>query len=197
MNIFKKIEKILSFWNSYGGKLVKTLGLLLFISGCAVKVNTYYDEKVSFDDYQSFCWFTQCTFTIDGPEYLKKDSAAVEVFKLAIVEELERKGYNYDANDPDFLLHLHIVVEEQEGILSSPYSQGDPDQWQGSFPFEDWENRPYLYLKGSMIIDIADASESRMVWRSDAVEYLDITTDLSDSQLRNGVRKSLKDFPPK
>ena len=169
---------------------------MLFFSSCAVKVNTVYDQQVDFEEYQRFCWFENCEFTIDGPAYVKKDSAAVEAFKTAIVEELERKGYTYDPNNPDFLLHMHIVVKEQEGVLSSPYSSGDPDHWQGAFPFEVWSNQTYTYLEGSLIIDVADAEESRMVWRSDAVEYLDINTDITDTRLRKGVRKALKDFPP-
>ena len=172
------------------------LTVALIFSGCAVKVNTVYDHTARFNDYHTFCWFENCQFTIEGPVYLSKDSATVEAFKQAIVSELERKGYVYDQNDPDFLLHMHVVVEEQHGYLSSPYSSGDPDGWQGAFPFEAWENQNYLYLKGSLIIDIADAESAKMVWRSDAVEYLDITTDISDTRLRRGVRKVLRDFPP-
>ena len=171
--------------------------LVIFLfSSCAVKVNTVYDHTASFEDYRTFCWFENCEFTIDGPVYLKKDSATVETFKQAIVEELERKGYVYDQDNPDFLLHMNIVVEEQQGVMTTPYSAGERDDWQGSFPFEIWDNQPYTYLRGSLIIDIADANDGKMVWRSDAVEYLDITADISDSRLRRGVKKVLRDFPP-
>ncbi len=172
------------------------LASLFLLASCAVKVNTQYDRKTTFDHYQKFCWFENCEFTIDGPAYLNKDSASIQSFQAAIVEELERKGYQYDPNNPDFLLHMHIVVEEQEGVLSSPYSSGDAEAWQGAFPFEAWENKTYTYLKGSLLIDIADAAESKMVWRSDAVEYLDLTSDITDTRLRKGVRRALRDFPP-
>jgi hypothetical protein len=172
------------------------LASLILLANCAVKVNTQYDHNAPFDQYQTFCWFENCEFTIDGPVYLKKDSATIQSFQSAIVNELERKGYVYDQNNPDFLLHMHIVVEEQEGVMSSPYIDGDQSGWEGAFPFEAWENQTYTYLKGSLLIDIADANESKMVWRSDAVEYLDITTDISETQLRKGVRKALKKFPP-
>lgn len=180
---------------------VRQAGLLnliffLLLSGCAVKVNTVYDQAASFDEYQKFCWFENCQFTIDGPVYLQKDSATIEAFKTAIVQELQRKGYTYDQNNPDFLLHMHIVVEEQQGVMTSPYSAGERDEWQGAFPFEIWDNQPYTYLRGSLIIDIADAEASKMIWRSDAVEYLDIKADITDSRLRKGVRRVLKDFPP-
>jgi len=170
--------------------------VIFLFSSCAVKVNTIYDQTAPFKDYHTFCWFENCEFTIEGPVYLKKDSATVEAFKQAIVEELERKGYVYDQDNPDFLLHMHVVVEEQQGLLASPYYQGDGADWQGAFPFESWENQNYLYLKGSLIIDIADADQFKMIWRSDAVEYLDFTTDIAESRLRKGVRRALKNFPP-
>lgn len=173
------------------------LWTILLLSSCSVKVNTFYDKTAAFENYKTFCWLTQCEFTIEGPEYLRKDSATVEVFKNAIVDELERKGFTYDENNPDFLLYMHIVIEEQEGINTSPYVSGDPDHWQGAFPVEEaFIDQTYIYLKGSMIIDIADAKESIMVWRSDVVRYMDINPDITESELKRGVKQALKKFPP-
>lgn len=171
------------------------IGATSLMVGCAVKVNTYYDESADYSSYNTFCWFENCEFTVDGPVYLKNDSLTVEVFKTAIVQELEQKGYVYDNNNPDFLLHLHIVVEEKVGLMSSPYSLDEYDP-QDAFPLGLWDDQPYTYLKGSIIIDIADAEESKMVWRSDVAEYMDITTDLTDSRLKRGIRKALSKFPP-
>ena len=161
-----------------------------------MKVNTAYDASAPFESYERFCWFDNCQFTIDAPEYIKTDSATVEIYKDAIVQELEDKGYIYDANNPDFLLYMHIVVEEKQTLLASPYTQGDPEDWQGAFPIGNGPSKTYIYLKGSLVIDIADATESRMVWRSDVVEYLDLVTDVTESRLRKGIKKALKEFPP-
>lgn len=185
--INRSVERISAFW--------WLIGLTSLLVSCAVKVNTYYDKTAKYSSYQTFCWFENCEFTVDGPVYLKNDSLTVEVFKAAIIEELEQKGYKYDNNNPDFLLHLHVVVEEKEGLMNSPYSLDEYDP-QDAFPLGLWDDQPYTYLKGSVIIDIADAAESRMIWRSDVVEYMDITTDLTDSRLRRGIKKALGKFPP-
>ena len=189
-----------SVLRKFAGKMLSILScyvvLVMFGSGCALKVNTAYDASAPFETYERFCWFDNCQFTIDAPEYIKTDSATVEIYKDAIVQELKGKGYIYDANNPDFLLYMHIVMEEKQTLLVSPYTQGDPEDWQGAFPIGDSPSRTYTYLKGSMVIDIADATESRMVWRSDVVEYLDLVTDVTESRLRKGVKKALKEFPP-
>ena len=195
----KLIEERRLFAYSGKGRNVTIICILFLgwmIAGCAVTVNTIYDESVSYEKYQRFCWFDNCQFTIDGPVYIQKDSATVALYQQAIVEELQRRGYIYDQNNPDFLLHMHIVLDEQEGSLASAYYHGDPDQWEGAIFFGSWDDQKYLYLKGSLIIDIADAEEGTMVWRSEAVEYLDITGDISDTHMRRGIKKVLKKFPP-
>lgn len=169
------------------------VGTMWFLSGCAVKVKTFYDKTASFDQYNNFCWFTGCEFAIDGPDYIKKDSASVEIFKQAITDELLRKGFTYDENNPDFLVYMRILVEEEETIISSPYGEED---WV-IHAIEQFEGQPYVYLKGSIVIDIADAEESTMVWRSDAVRYIDLNPDVTQGNIQKGVRSALKKFPPK
>ena len=166
---------------------------ILLLSSCTIKVKTFYDESAPFDQYEKFCWFTGCEFTIDGPDYIKKDSASVDVFRNAITDELKRKGFIYDENNPDFLVYVQILVEEKETVISSPY---DEEDW-GVHAVEQFATQPYVYLKGSMVIDIADAEESNMVWRSDAVSYMTLNPDVTESNIAKGVRQALKKFPPK
>ncbi len=172
-------------------------GTILLLSGCvSVKVKTIYDETADFENYQTFCWFSGCEFIIEGPDYLKKDSATVEIFKKAIVQELESKGFVRDENNPDFLLYLHVVVEEKEGQVWTPY-EGYDDYNQEYYPLGKFLEQKYYYLEGSMIIDMADAKTSKMVWRSDALRYLDINLNVTDKSIKRGIRMALKKFPPK
>ena len=171
------------------------VSMMLLTSCAAVKVETLYDQETSFDDYKTFCWFTGCEFKIDGPDYIKKDSATVALFQNAIVNELTKKGFIQDEDNPDFLIYMLIVVEEREGQLWSATESFDTFG-DGAFPPGIFMDQTYHYLKGSMIIDIADAATSRMVWRSDAVRYMDINPDLDEKEIQRGVAKALKKFPP-
>lgn len=167
----------------------------IFLCSCAVKVNTFYDHTAPFAQYETFCWFTGCQFTIEGPDYLQKDSAAVESFKQAIVKELNGKGYRYDDQQPDFLVYLQIVVEEKQTTIASPINTDDSYSWGRTYS-EDFVEETYVYLKGSMILDIADASNSKMVWRSDAVRYLALNPEIDQKAITTGVKRALKNFPP-
>ena len=169
---------------------------MLLLSGCMIKVNTFYDNEASFDDYQTFCWFTGCQFTIEGPDYLKKDSTVVNAFKDAIVNELMEKGFAYNEDNPDFLIYMQIVVEEEQSIIASPVNVDQSYDWGRTYAQEDFVEETYIFLKGSMIIDVADAASSRMVWRSDAVRYLNLMPELDPRSIEVGVKKALKKFPP-
>ena len=61
---------------------------------------------------------------------------------------------------------------------------------------EEFVEDLYVYLKGSMIIDIADAASGKMVWRSDAVRYLALNPEIDSKTIAGGVKRALRKFPP-
>lgn len=177
-------------------KYLSIIGIIILVNSCAsVRVKTLYDQNTDFGKYKTFCWFSGCEFTIQGPSYLKKDSATVELFKTAIVDQLEQKGFTQNENNPDFLLFMHIVVEEREGRVLTPYDLYD-EYDRPYYILEGFGPQTYIYLRGSMIIDIADAKSSEMIWRSDAVQYMDIYPDITEKKVARGIKRALKKFPP-
>ena len=177
--------------------MIRHVIFILLFSSCAVKVNTFYDKTAVFDDYQTFCWFTGCQFTIEGPDYLKKDSAAVDAFKNAIVEELNTKGFTYNEDQPDFLIYVQIIMEEEQTVIASPINVYESYDWGRTYSQDDFVQETYVYLKGSLIIDVADAASGRMVWRSDVVRYLTLKPEMDQRSIAVGVKRALKMFPPK
>ena len=162
------------------------------LSSC-VNVKIISDPGARFDEYTSFCWFQGCEFEIDGPDYLKSDSSTVEEFRTSIVQELEKKGYVLDDESPDFLLYMHVVVDEEIGYLRLPRwlsEEEPPPNWQG-----EMAGQQYIYLKGSLIIDMADVKSSEMIWRADAVEYFDLTQEIDQRVIEKGVKRALRKFP--
>jgi hypothetical protein len=43
---------------------------------------------------------------------------------------------------------------------------------------------------------MADKAESRMVWQSHAISYMESHPDLSEKNIRRGIKLVLKNFPP-
>jgi hypothetical protein len=170
--------------------------LLLFILftfwlvGCNTSVHNSYDRTIDFTKYKTFCWMTGCEFNFNGPEYLN-DSLLRERIKISLVKELERKGLKEDSNNPDLLIGFTIAVKDEQAVIY--HRSDDSPAFYQPLP----EDREVInYLKGSLIIGMADRAESRIVWQSEAVSYMELNPDFSEKNIRKGIKIVLKDFPP-
>jgi hypothetical protein len=61
----------------------------------------------------------------------------------------------------------------------------------------NWIREVINYQKGSLIIGMADAKESRMVWQSHVSAYMETKPDLSEANINKGIKQALKNYPPK
>ncbi len=171
-------------------RFVLSVVLVITAISCNIKVNSSYDHRIDFTKYKTFCWLNGCDFTYTGPTYLN-DSLLREKIKNAIIAELEEKGLKHDDNNPDLLIDFHISVENESSVVY--HHRDDEPYYFQPFP----ELKVIDYLKGTIVIDMVDKSESRMVWRSESIGYMDVHPDLSEKNIRRGIGTTLKKFPPK
>ncbi len=161
------------------------------VSSCSIQVKETYDHQVDFSKYKTFCWMNGCEFKFEGPSYLN-DSLLRENLKTSIVRELEQKGLIQNTDNPDLLIGFTITVNDEQAIIYHR-SEDSPVYYK---PLES-DREIINYLKGSLIIGMADNAESRMVWQSHAIGYMDLNPDLSEKNIRKGIKMVLKNFPPK
>lgn len=164
---------------------------VLLLAGCRIETKESYDHTIDFSKYKTFCWMTGCEFKFNGPEYLN-DSLLRESLKTSIIKELESKGLKEDSNNPDLLVGFTITVKDEQAIIYHR-AEDSPIYYQ---PLET-EREVINYLKGTVIIGLADRAESKMVWQSVAVSYMELNPDFSEKNIRKGIKMVLKDFPPK
>lgn len=170
-------------------KFILLFIIVALVTGCAMHIQTLYDHETDFGHYKTFCWMSGCEFTITGPAYLN-DSLLRENIKKAIVTELNNKGLVLDNNNPDLLVSFNISVKNEEAII---YHREDETPYIRSF---DATTEIVNYLKGSMVIGIADKKESKVVWESFANRYMELYPDLSEKNIAKGIHLILKKFPP-
>lgn len=166
-------------------------GLIFLFASCSLKIQNTYDRQVDFSKYKTFCWMSGCEFKFTGPVYLN-DSLIRENLKMAIVDELKAKGLTEDPNNPDLLVGFTITVKDEQAIVYHP-AEDTPIYIK---PLET-EKEVINYLRGSLIIGMADRKESRMVWQSHAVSYMETNPELTEKSIRKGIKTVLKNYPPK
>lgn len=165
-------------------------GLMLIIGSCD-HIKTDYDPKTDFTQYKTFCWLQGCEFTFTGPAYMN-DSMVQEAVKQAIIAELNTKGLQYNDNTPDLLIDFHITIENEKVIYYHGI-EDDPNYYRTSF----LQPESIILTKGSLLIHLVDRNRSEVVWQSHAEGHMDNSPDLSPENIRTGIRKVLKDYPPK
>ena len=105
--------------------------------------------------------------------------------------EMESKGFNYNKTNPDLIVDFHIVITDEE-VITYHLHEGEPDYYRTTFMQPEKIN----LTKGSIIIHIVDRQEGELIWQSKASGYLDVQTNITEKQIRKGIKKLLKEFPP-
>lgn len=161
--------------------------IVLLCSSCMVNVKTAYDPKVNFTKYHTFCWLKGCEFTFSGPAYMK-EKVVEEMMQKAIIDVMKKKNIAYNNDMPDLLMDVHVLVKED--VAYAYHLPNDEMVVLLSGPEE------IIMLKGTIVLDLVDKKTSTVVWRSEAVSYMERNPELTEENFRKGIKKALKKFPP-
>ncbi len=163
---------------------------LALISSCAeIKVRSSSDPKVNFDEYKTWCWLNGCTPTFEGPDYIYPEPILEEIVNLMAVE-MQRKGYIQTDENADLMLNFQIQVTKDSALSTFVHEE--------SLPL--WENAKeediyYHFLKGTLIIDVADREKGTIIWRSVTQKYIPQFPDIAHTEVEKGIRKAMRKFP--
>jgi len=172
---------------------VTILASLFFIAitGCSVTVKETFDTQADFTRYKTYCWMDGCDFSFKDTQHWD-DSLAYKKIRKAIEKELKQKGLIQSTHNPDLLIGFTITVKDEQAIV---YHRAE-DSPIFIKPL-DLDKEVVNYLKGSLIIGMADAKESRMVWQSHAISYMETKPELTEKNIRKGIKTVLRNYPPK
>ncbi|MEQ8627372.1 DUF4136 domain-containing protein [Ekhidna sp.] len=163
------------------------------LTACAVTVKTYQNPDQSFDDFETWCWLEGCEVTYQGPDYLY-DKKVVDEIANAVAYNMYKKGYQQGDDQSDLMVNFFMVVEEDSAEVGGFYD----GTYQGE---REWLTMLYpeyqKFLKGSLVIDVIDRENSELVWRSNAVKYMELNPIYDKKEIWNGVTKAMKKLPEK
>lgn len=179
--------------------IVMAAGWLL---GCATTPNVEYDDEVRFSEYRSFAWAPPEQGDVEDPVL---DSGLLDRrVKRAVSSVLTDRGFEeVPPEEADFLVTYHTATRErvtsQNVRVHLTYGYGYPyyPAWYGSryYPHAPYSRESRSYREGTLMIDIVDRDEERLIWRgwrSGEVRQSRYT----EEQVLAQVRSILSDFPP-
>ena len=196
----------------------------LVLSGCATtKFTSDYDQAQDFGAYQTFAWAGESPMTVLGTTHVPptlEPRIANEVRG-----EFEAKGYRYveSLEQADFGVSFTVGSRSSTEVIKSPETFWvNQTNWRWGrtyYPaYPGVYRRPVAvgvatpvtvnttevraYTEGTLAIDIYDVKSKAPVWHGAGTKTVDASQTVGrlggiDSEnIRKGVAKILKDFPP-
>ncbi len=168
-----------------------TIGVVAAAGCSSTQVRTDFDPYSEFRQLRSYMWVER---TFGSPSHPGVDSPLVERrVHNAVDGELVSRGYQkLTSGTPDFLIAYHVVASDRIEVQSDNSGYGYYGYPYGNSVYT------YEYLKGTLILDIIDARDNKLIWRGWASKALDDDPkpEHVDMYVKKAVRKILKQFPP-
>ena len=167
------------------------------IAGCGsgISVTHDYDRHADFASLKTFAWLDVPNTGVGSVKAaVERNSLLDKRIKNAVNAQLAAQGYEMDEMNPDFVMMYHTGVDDKIDVTDWGYGY--------SYAGPYWGGRNvsvYQYTQGTLILDIIQASDKQLIWRSQA----QATINENDSQekreerLNAAVAKMLAEFPPK
>lgn len=141
---------------------------LLLNSCSSISVVTDYDRSADFTKYKSYNIKTM-EWTGEGsvdPKRLSKRN--LEAIQTNIELNMDKKGYVKSAN-PDLWITYYIKVDTKQQVRSTNYGYygGNPYYYGAYYGYNTGFTDVSVveYKEGSIIIDIVDSREDKLVWQ--------------------------------
>lgn len=165
---------------------------LVILGACSseIRVASDYDPDYDLTKYRTFDWLQKTNIESDrNPLYYNELND--KRIKLAVQEQLKRKGYTLLETKPDLIVHYHIIVDEQSIVTTDPFGYSDIPYW------THLQTTVRQYREGTLIIDFMDPKTDNLIWRGYAASPIEESYSSSkiDSLVKIAVAKIFKKFP--
>jgi len=158
------------------------LASVMIIISCssAMKIKSEYDQETNFAAFKTYGLLRPGDMTEGYP--MSMDLQRQQILENAIIKEMEDRGYVW-AENPDIQVAYYVKVDNETKYSSMNYYGGagsylGPGYW-GYYPGYSygWTNIQAVdYKVGSLIIDIADLKNNKLVWYGSGTKVLEDDT---------------------
>jgi len=177
----------------FGTKVTLVIGvaaLLIAAGAWAQKTNVDWDKSADFESYNTFVW-------VGSDEDLSEsDPLWHDRVVNGIKERLVAGGMTELSNDetPDVYVTYFASESQKTRIQTSHmgYGYGDDFYYGGGMSMGSSTSRVITYDQGTLIIDIWDADEEKLVWRGTSTDTVVDNTKKMEKRLNKMLDKLVK-----
>jgi hypothetical protein len=154
-------------------------------------------ENVQFEELKTFAW-------------LPPEESIEELAIISVEDELKKRGFVRDTENPDILVLVHLVNKPSEELVRTPfyshYEYLGPGFYSGPFQNYYYNERitvPILsgygieqrdFTTGTVVVDIINKENMEIIWRGQAVDQRNNPIDVIND-LPAYIARIFEDFP--
>jgi hypothetical protein len=185
-------------------KIFKTISLLivvLILAACSsVKITTDYDKTVDFTQFKTFEYYGWAAESDKILNQLEK-----ERIENAFGNELRARGLEYVESGGDLIVALYIMTQDKTQYNATTTGMGYGGYY-GYGPGWGWGPgmgmnmstttvSEYNYTVGTLVIDIFDASNEKLIWESIATGTVDDNPQTREKNIPKTIAKIMAPYP--
>ena len=176
-----------------------TMMVLFMLASCSsLKVNSDYDKTADFSQYKTYSYYG---WAENSDKILNQfDKERIE---KAFGEEFKKRGLKYVESDGDLVVTLFIVTEQKQqttatttnmgGGYGGYYGYGPGYGWGGGMSTTSYNT--YDYVVGTLVIDVYDAKEKKLVFESIGSDTINEDPKKRDKTTPITVSAIMRPFP--
>lgn len=162
--------------------LFTTLLCMTCVSAFAIDIKTDFDHHANFSQYKTYSWAK-----VDTPDPLWNDRV-----KEAVDRALTAKGWSQVPSGGDVSV-VAVGTTRQKPTLRTFYDGFDGWMWGG---FADATTYVENYTEGTLIVDLFDTANKKLIWRGSATDILSGKPEKDEKKVDKAVSKMFEHFPP-
>jgi hypothetical protein len=173
---------------------ILALLLCMAVTGYAAPaVTSDYDTAANFEALQTFDWMP-ATGNAAGDELL------IKRIRNTVDTQLQAKGRNKAADNPDFLIGMELSGKTiSGGSTGVGMSIGIPVGRRGTVSVGGGKSKAREKTEGTLVMDFVDAKTKSLIWRSTATDAVEPSASAEEKQKKidEVISAMLANFPPK
>ena len=153
-----------------------------------LKTAVEYDQQANFNSYASYKFDKELSYSDTHDNYSSQNQ---RTFENAIHDQLQKKGLE-ETETPNLQVNFFVVdTQESKSITHTSYR----NQRYGGMAHVDTYIKEYEL--GTLVIDLVDVSNKKLVWRGLANGVITGKQQDMDKTIKEAVRAILSKYPPK
>jgi hypothetical protein len=179
------------------------IAVVMILMGCAETAHVMKDSSVDMKQYKTYAWVQKTTPKDAKPNH--NNDLTEQNIRVAVTEQLQKRGYIGSPTNPDLLLSADLLVEKDQerrsdAVYTEPYTQNYYSPRNGRlityyFPsqFAGYNNYSATVRKGTITLTFIDARTDKAVWQAWASKRLD-NSNIDSDEIAQDVKSIFNKF---